>query len=57
MKILILLALICVAFGAQKLEMFIGRGYDILHGNPFDQNSLDPGFRSQIIDFEYNNNN
>ena len=57
MKILILLALICVALGTQKLEMFIGRGYDILHGNPFDQNSLDPGFRSQIIDFEYNNNN
>ena len=48
---LILINFMGVALATKKLEMFVGRGYDILHGNPFDKNSLDPGFRSQIIDF------
>ena len=28
-----------------KLPLFIGKGYDILLGNPFSSGGVDPGFR------------
>jgi len=36
-----------------KLPLYIGRGYDLLEGNPLS-NKVDPGFSHGIFLFKYN---
>ena len=58
LRALSLLLLLGLAMGiTEKLSLFLGRGYDILYGNPYEKTSLDPGFRSQIFAFDYSNEN
>ena len=35
-----------------KFPMFLGRGYDIIYGNP-STNTIDSGFRAPVITFDY----
>lgn len=39
-----------------KLPLFIGKGYDILAGNPLSSEGVDPGFQHEIFEFSYSNN-
>jgi len=34
--------------------MFVGKGYDLLQGNPLSK-EVDPGYRHPIIKFTYDN--
>lgn len=36
----------------QRLPSYLGRGYDILQGNPLS-NSIDPGFKYEVIALDY----
>ena len=35
------------------LPAYIGSGYDILQGNPDNEDSFDPGFRSRVFQYTY----
>ena len=37
-----------------KLPVYIGRGYNLLQGNPLSDTGVDPGFNHEIIQFTYN---
>ena len=37
-----------------KIPIFVGRAYDLLKGNP-QNNEIDPGFLNPIFAFTYNN--
>lgn len=38
-----------------KLPIYVGRSYDLINGNPLDD-QVDPGFEHSIFEFTYNNN-
>ena len=38
-----------------RLPIYIGRGYNILLGNPISDEGVDPGFNHEIFDFTYKN--
>lgn len=38
-----------------KLPLFIGRGYNILTGNPLNE-GVDPGYQHEIFKFSYKKN-
>lgn len=53
MKIVILAAVVLVGAVAEPiLPLFIGRGYDLLRGNP-SADSIDPGFRSEVMKYTF----
>lgn len=39
-----------------KLPLFIGKGYNILLGNPLSGEGVDPGFQHEIFEFTYAKN-
>ena len=39
-----------------KLPLFIGKGYNILLGNPLSGEGVDPGFQHVIFEFTYAKN-
>lgn len=59
MKILFVFIYIGLAFtqtleDPPKMPIFVGRAYDLLKGNPLN-NEIDPGFLNPIFSFTYNN--
>lgn len=36
-----------------RLPMFLGKGYNILKGNPLSAEGVDPGFQHEIFIFSY----
>lgn len=57
-KFCIILGLFLVTLQAfadppRKLPIYVGRGYDLLEGNPLS-NKVDPGFSQGIFAFNYN---
>lgn len=43
----------CIVAETPKLPLYIGRGYNLLHGNPLSDAGVDPGFNHEIIQFTY----
>jgi hypothetical protein len=39
-----------------RLPLYIGKGYDILVGNPLSEEGVDPGFQHEIFEFAYTKN-
>lgn len=39
--------------GVPKLPVYVGKGYDILAGNPLSGEGVDPGFQQEIFEFSY----
>lgn len=39
-----------------KIPLYIGKGYNILLGNPLSTEGIDPGYQNQIFDFTYYQN-
>jgi hypothetical protein len=56
LKSAILLVFFCVSLqnptDPRKLPLYVGRGYDLLEGNPLS-NKVDPGFSQGIFAFNY----
>ena len=52
MKILILAILAASALGQTTLPIYIGRGYDLLKGNP-SADYVDPGFREETMKYTF----
>lgn len=36
-----------------RIPLYIGKGYDILLGNPLSSEDVDPGFRHEVFDFTF----
>lgn len=51
-----LLAQACTASSSNtpKIPSYLGKGYDIVFGNP-SMNIVDPGFKFEVISFDYKN--
>ena len=57
MKTLVILICVTIAFGQSgndptRLPLYIGRGYDVLEGNPLSS-KVDPGFEQGIFVLKY----
>ena len=57
MKTLVILICVTIAFGQSgndptRLPLYIGRGYDVLEGNPLSS-KVDPGFAQGIFVLKY----
>ena len=51
--ILVFLTLCWLALTAERLPMFIGRGYNIFKGNPINYLGADKGFTYPVLKLEY----
>lgn len=49
---------IVISINCQKprLPVYVGIGYDILQGNPFESDGVDPGFKHAIFVNSYDKN-
>lgn len=54
--LLISLLLISQILAIPRLPLYIGKGYDILVGNPLSEEGVDPGFQHEIFEFAYTKN-
>lgn len=56
LEITLILLSISGLYGQNTINNYVGRGYDLFHGNPKSKTRSDPGFRQPIFQLSYSQN-